>query len=112
MEYFNISRSKPSLFELEMKLKTKGPIIVQVDDDNIGFHVIIVDSVDVAGNEKVVRIRDPYHAWELSVKANSIIDRIYSRSFIYIRENKKSKIIKKIRDKILNIPNITFGNDS
>ena len=62
-----------------------GSIILQILDDKIGLHFIIMDEVYQNKGEDLVRIRDPYHAWDISVRADSILTRIDSLKYIYIK---------------------------
>lgn len=62
-----------------------GSIVLQIVDDKIGNHFIIMDEVyQNYRGQNLVRIRDPYHAWEISVKADSLLRRIGFEEFLYI----------------------------
>lgn len=54
-----------SIEELQSQIKKNGSAIVSVD--SCGAHVILVDEI----TEKCVRIRDPYHGWEIDIKRSA-----------------------------------------
>lgn len=56
-----------SLIWLNEALKEHGSAIVTMDSDQMGSHVVIVDSI----HDEVVRLRDPYHGWDISVTKES-----------------------------------------
>lgn len=58
-----------SLDELRKAIEKNGSGIVSITGDTIGNHVIVVDNV--SADLKSVRLRDPYHGWEITVKAES-----------------------------------------
>jgi hypothetical protein len=75
--------SKPSasvnpFIWLQNEVKTKGSAIVTVDSDRMGAHVIIVDLVSDEG----VRLRDPYHGWDITVTHEGFIKYWQPRSGI------------------------------
>jgi hypothetical protein len=54
-----------SIEELQSQIIKNGSAIVSVD--SCGAHVILVDEI----TEKSVRIRDPYHGWEIDIKRSA-----------------------------------------
>ena len=71
-----------------------GSIVLHIFDEHIGQHVIIVDKIiDVKSRSNrserskirtYVRLRDPYHGWEVSVKAEALLKRIERLEYIYL----------------------------
>jgi|GEM_PF-5603000 len=54
-----------SLQELRQELLKNGSAIIGVDYQDSGGHVIVVDAV--SEDSEQVRLRDPYHGWEITV---------------------------------------------
>jgi hypothetical protein len=48
---------------LKKEIQKMGPAIITINCDNLGGHVVVVDDI----NDKTVRLRDPYHGWEITV---------------------------------------------
>ena len=48
---------------LKSLLEQHGSAIVKLVDENLGAHVVVVDEITDNG----VRLRDPYHGWEITV---------------------------------------------
>lgn len=58
------------LEELKKSLKNMGSAIVCTAND-VGGHVVIVD--DISDDLQQVRIREPYHGWEITLKAKAFL---------------------------------------
>lgn len=63
---------------LQDKVKINGSAIVTLDSDRMGAHVIIVDLVSDEG----VRLRDPYHGWDITVTVEGFMKYWQPRSGI------------------------------
>jgi hypothetical protein len=59
----------------------KGSAIVSVNGE-IGAHVIVVDEV----SEKGVRLRDPYHGWEITVTHEAFLKRWSDKEIIQVEK--------------------------
>jgi hypothetical protein len=72
-------QKQPALFMETLKhyLFLKGSLIIGVDCEDIGAHFIIVDSVSDC--LKYLRIRDPYHGWEITVQRKALIKRLRNK---------------------------------
>lgn len=70
---------QPALFMETLKhyIFLRGPLIIGVDLDHIGSHFIIVDHVSDCF--KFLRIRDPYHGWEITVKRKALIKKLKNK---------------------------------
>lgn len=62
-----------NLAELRSILLANGPAITSIDDPEIHGHVIVVD--EVSEDLSCVRLRDPYHGLEITVKADAFLRR-------------------------------------
>jgi hypothetical protein len=60
-----------NLQDLRIQLLEGGSAIVSIHDSEVGGHSIVVD--DVSSDLKEVRLRDPYHGWEITIKAAAFI---------------------------------------
>ncbi|NGX43378.1 MAG: hypothetical protein K940chlam7_01675 [Chlamydiae bacterium] len=70
-----------NLEHLKRLLEENGSAIVDINDKRIGSHVIIVDEI----RDEDVRIRDPYHGWEISVTLDAFKDRFFGFNAIQIK---------------------------
>lgn len=61
------------LQQLQRELKCKGSCLIDISGD-IGGHELILDAV--SDDLSTVRIRDPYHGWEITVKSDAFLKRI------------------------------------
>lgn len=66
-----ITHTAANLNELQKLLHQYGPAIVSVRDRYLGNHVILVD--DVSADLSRIRIRDPYHGWEITISNESFL---------------------------------------
>ena len=64
--------------ELRIKILEGGAAIVSICDPEIGGHSIVVD--DISPDCTKIRLRDPYHGWEICVKAAAFVLRWSSAS--------------------------------
>jgi len=71
-----------SLASLEEVLQ-KGSAIVSIEDPTAGGHSIIVDEISLEG----VRIRDPYHAWEITVTPKAFLQRWVSAEIVQLAKS-------------------------
>ncbi|MGB7127815.1 MAG: papain-like cysteine protease family protein [Candidatus Rhabdochlamydia sp.] len=76
-----------SLDKLRAQLLEYGSAIVSIWDPQAGGHSMIVD--EVSKNLSQVRLRDPYHGWEITVSAGAFQSRWKEQTIIQI-ENKAS----------------------
>lgn len=58
-----------SLEDFREQLKNYGSAIVSLEDPQAGGHSIVVD--EVSEDLQQVRLRDPYHGWEITVSAEA-----------------------------------------
>lgn len=68
-----ILNKAPNLKTLRELLLKNGSAIVHVYGKEIGAHVIIVD--EISQDLSKVRIRDPYHGWEITVTAEAFLEK-------------------------------------
>lgn len=57
-----------------------------------GFHYIVIDAI--SDDLKSVRIRDPYHGWEIDVRAEAFIKHLghdISRGIVALKSKPKEK---------------------
>jgi hypothetical protein len=54
--------------ELKAVIDAQGSAIVSISDVNLGGHVVVVDEI----SKKGVRLRDPYHGWEITVTLEAL----------------------------------------
>lgn len=59
-----VESSCTNLSELQLSLEKHGPAIVTVNNSGLKGHVVVVDEI----LKDSVRLRDPYHGWEVDVK--------------------------------------------
>lgn len=52
------------------KLLTNGPAIISIGGE-LGGHVVVVDQVE----DNIVKLRDPYHGWKITVKRDALAKR-------------------------------------
>lgn len=66
-------KMQPALFMETLKhyIFLKGSFIIGVESDTIGPHAIIIDEVSEC--LKYIRLRDPYHGWEITIKRKAIL---------------------------------------
>jgi hypothetical protein len=57
---------------LENLLRSYGPAVVAISDNEVGGHFIVVDSIDA--NQAIVR--DPYHGWRITVTREALTGRL------------------------------------
>lgn len=73
----------PQMLEkLEKQIKKQGSALVTISDEETS-HAIVVDAVNL--QEKSVRLRDPYHGWEITVKAASFLARFHGGMIIQVQ---------------------------
>ena len=70
-----------NLKALKLLLQQNGPAIIPIDDKELGGHVIVVDEITDEG----VRLRDPYHGWEITVTLEAFNKRFGSEYAIQIK---------------------------
>ncbi len=68
-----------NLSELQKAIQKNGPAIVSISGE-CGSHVIVVDEI----KNDIVRLRDPYHGWEISVTAEALRKRFHGDDIIQI----------------------------
>ena len=68
------SELRGGLGELRERLLLNGSAAINISDRYIGSHEIVVDNV--SEDLSKVRIRDPYHGWEITVAADAFLSRI------------------------------------
>lgn len=78
-----------NLSELRNLLIKNGSAIVSMDGE-LGGHVVVVD--EVAEDLSTVRLRDPYHGWEITVTAKAFLKRCREKSEIEVIQVKKGWI--------------------
>ena len=79
-----------SLEDLKTQLSSYGSAIVSISDPQAGGHSIVVD--EVSEDLQRVRLRDPYHGWEITVSAAAFQLRWGSnQKIIQIEEGKQRK---------------------
>jgi ABC-type bacteriocin/lantibiotic exporter with double-glycine peptidase domain len=88
-----------SLEMFRKQLLEYGSAIVSIWDPLAGGHSIVVD--EVSKNLKQVRLRDPYHGWEITVSAEAFQSRWKEQAVIQI-ENKVSSQKNHSRGNALN----------
>ena len=71
---YDESRNISGLFQLKKLLNKYGSLILGILDRKLGSHFIIID--EIADNFQTVRLRDPWHGWDITVKADAIRKRI------------------------------------
>lgn len=76
------------------KLLEHGSAIVSIWDPQAGGHSIVVD--EISEDLKQVRIRDPYHGWEITVSAEVFQSRWVSLDRTVIQIANEASISKKI----------------
>jgi hypothetical protein len=76
----NISKDLQTLSNL---IKQNGSAIVSIDGE-LGGHVIVVD--EVSDDFKQVRLRDPYHGWEITVTADAFSQRYSGGEVIQVKK--------------------------
>ena len=70
--------------DLRVSLLAKGSGIIGISDCEVGGHEIVID--DVSEDLMLVRLRDPYHGWEISIDSQALIKRLPKHfSIIQIR---------------------------
>jgi hypothetical protein len=70
------------LEKLSSRIAQYGSAIVTITDPQMGAHVVIVDSIHADS----VRIREPYHGWEISIARKSLLDRLANDEIIQITQ--------------------------
>lgn len=70
---------QPALFMETLKhyIFLRGPLIIGTSLDHLSSHFIIVDHVSDC--LKFLRIRDPYHGWEITVKRKALIKKLKNK---------------------------------
>lgn len=66
-----------SISQIRKAIEENGPAIVSIDGE-LGGHVIVVDYID----DKIARLRDPYHGWEISVSIQALRKRISKNEYM------------------------------
>jgi hypothetical protein len=85
-----IKITKPDVFLLSLKneISLYGPCILSIQglkEGRIGGHFIIVDEISDDFNK--VRIRDPFHGWEITITKDAFLDSVYDKhNIMYISE--------------------------
>lgn len=77
-----VLRRSETLQDLRDKLLDMGSAIVTIDDLEIGGHTVVVDKIPSGLYE--VRLRDPYHGWEITVTADSFMRRWDKETIIQV----------------------------
>lgn len=72
-------QKQPALFmkTLQDHISLKGPIIIGVGKIELGKHFIIIDHISEC--LKFLRIRDPYHGWEITVKRQTLTKKLRNK---------------------------------
>ncbi|MGL5626384.1 MAG: hypothetical protein ACRDDW_02550 [Candidatus Rhabdochlamydia sp.] len=70
---FNPVSTSCTFESLREQLLKCGSAIVSIDDPQAGGHSIIID--EMSEDLKEVRLRDPYHGWEITVTAEALKSR-------------------------------------
>lgn len=73
-----------TLRELRNLLRTNGSAVLGIGDKNLGGHYIVVD--EVSSDLSSVKIRDPYHGWQITVKASAFLKRSRNGDLIHIKK--------------------------
>lgn len=71
------------LKRLKQELLASGSAITSIDDEGdkgIGSHVVVVD--EVSEDLKYIRLRDPFHGWDVTVPAKAFIERFGKNNYI------------------------------
>lgn len=71
-----IQKKITSLKDLELEIRKNGSAIISIEDENISGHSIIVDAVFA----DKIRLRDPYHGWEIDVTKEAFEKRTFPKS--------------------------------
>ena len=84
-----IKKEGQKLFEsMEKLIKENGSIITGIGGE-IGSHVIIVDAV--SWQNRTVKIRDPYHGWQIIIKMSALLERLDDFEFIQVKREEGQK---------------------
>lgn len=79
-----IINSAETLSELRLCIVKNGSAIVSVDN-KIGAHVVIVD--EVSEDHSWIRLRDPYHGWEITVTKEAFLQEWKSGNVIQVSKS-------------------------
>ena len=69
------------LNKLKNRIDENGPAIIRIggnDEGSIGGHVLICDHI--SDELDSVRIRDPFHGWEITIAADALLKRVVEQS--------------------------------
>lgn len=76
-----VINSANNLLELKNLIMKNGSAIVSISG-KIGGHVIVVD--EISKDFSMIRLRDPYHGWEITVKKDSFLKEWHGGKVIQI----------------------------
>jgi hypothetical protein len=71
------------LEELRAFILKSGSAIVGINGNEFGEHVVVVD--EISANLDQVRLRDPYHGWEITVKGEAFAAHLSDKHVIQIQ---------------------------
>ncbi|MFK7827836.1 MAG: hypothetical protein AB8G05_27055 [Oligoflexales bacterium] len=102
---YDKQRNISGLFHLKKLLTKHGSLIIGIADRYIGSHFIIID--EISNNFQTVRLRDPWHGWDITVTADAVRKRITDPRVLHLPDELDKENIKE--DDI--IPTTSVWND-
>lgn len=80
LSFASIDIRRKHLQQLQKLIQMRGAAVVNIDDSNLGNHVIVVDEI----TDKDARVRDPYHGWEITITLEALAKRFSGGDVIQI----------------------------